>query len=70
MEGVQGSNGVFAYGAAGQYPNQTFGFSNYWVDVVFNTTATDTVPPTVVSTYPVNGAASVPVNDSITATIL
>jgi hypothetical protein len=33
-----GGNGVYRYGASG-FPNSTFGATNYWVDVVFNTTA-------------------------------
>jgi hypothetical protein len=51
-----GPNGVFAYGAAGAFPNDTFGYSNYWVDVVFSTSASDTTPPTVSSTSPVANA--------------
>jgi len=39
-DGVSGGNGVYAYGAAGTFPNQTFNASNYWVDVVA------TIPPT------------------------
>jgi hypothetical protein len=30
-----GGNGVYAYGGAGSFPNQTFNANNYWVDVVF-----------------------------------
>ena len=48
-ENVQGSNSVFAYGAAGSYPSDTFGYSNYWIDVIFNTTSSDTTPPTIAS---------------------
>ena len=31
-----GGNGVYAYGAASAFPNNTFSAANYWVDVVFH----------------------------------
>ena len=34
QDGVSGGNGVYLYGAGG-FPTNTFGSSNYWVDVVF-----------------------------------
>lgn len=34
-DGADGGNGVFFYGAAGGFPNQTYNSSNYWVDVVW-----------------------------------
>ncbi|MGH8612180.1 MAG: DUF4082 domain-containing protein, partial [Gammaproteobacteria bacterium] len=38
--------GVFAYGTASTFPNQTFGAANYWVDVLFTTsTSTVNLPP-------------------------
>ncbi len=45
--GTDGGNGVYKYGATG-FPNSTYQSSNYWVDVVFDTTANDTTAPTVV----------------------
>jgi fibronectin type 3 domain-containing protein len=45
QDGVSGGNGVYLYGAGG-FPANTFGSSNYWVDVVFNSAAPDTTPPT------------------------
>jgi len=33
--GVDGLNGVYCYGAASCFPNQTYADSNYWVDVAF-----------------------------------
>ena len=33
--GVSGGNGVYAYGSASAFPNQTWNSTNYWVDVVF-----------------------------------
>lgn len=35
-----GGNGVFRYGAS-QFPNQSFGAANYWVDVLFSDTSLD-----------------------------
>ncbi|CAN7457392.1 DUF4082 domain-containing protein [Phenylobacterium sp. LjRoot219] len=32
---ASGGNGVYIYGAATQFPNQTYLASNYWVDVLF-----------------------------------
>ena len=39
--GVDGSNGVYIYGASA-FPNQTYDATNYWVDVIFNTTVAPT----------------------------
>lgn len=41
---TSGGNGIFSYGAAGTFPINSFGNSNYWVDVVFQ--ATGAPPPT------------------------
>lgn len=45
---TSGGNGVYKYGAAGQFPTDTYNASNYWVDVVFqpDTTPTPTNTPT------------------------
>ena len=53
-------NGVYQYGAGG-FPNNTFNATNYWVDVVFDTTGTpgDTTPPTVVGVSPPGGGVGV-----------
>jgi hypothetical protein len=37
--GVDGPNGVFAYGPSTTFPNQTFAAANYWVDVVWQPAA-------------------------------
>ncbi len=34
-DGVQGGNGVYAYGPAGSFPTGSWNRSNYWVDVLF-----------------------------------
>ena len=36
--GIDGGNGVYLYGASG-FPNSTYQATNYWVDVVFGTSA-------------------------------
>ncbi len=38
-------NGVYSYGSSSTFPTQTFGATNYWVDVVVNGPV-DTIPPT------------------------
>ena len=46
------ANGVFQYGASA-FPTGSYNATNYWVDVVFNTTGgADTTAPTVVSKAP------------------
>jgi hypothetical protein len=35
QDGVSGGNGVYAYSAASAFPVNTYGSTNYWVDVVF-----------------------------------
>jgi len=37
--GEDGPNGVFMYGSSSSFPTQTFSSANYWVDVVFATSA-------------------------------
>jgi hypothetical protein len=37
QNGVHGGNGVYRYGASSGFPDQTWAASNYWVDVVFET---------------------------------
>ena len=39
-----GGNGVYAYGSSNPFPNNTYSASNYWVDVVFSPSATQTPP--------------------------
>ncbi|GAA3110283.1 DUF4082 domain-containing protein [Streptosporangium carneum] len=54
------SAGVYAYGSW-QMPDRTYGGSNYWVDPVFVTSpGTDTIPPGVNNTDPLDGESSVP----------
>ena len=39
--GTSGSNGVYRYGTGGGFPTSTYKSSNYWVDVVFGTAASN-----------------------------
>ena len=56
-----GGNGVYRYAIGGGFPTTSYRSSNYWVDVVFATTAADTVKPTVTARTPATGATGVPV---------
>jgi hypothetical protein len=52
-----GGNGVYAYGGSPSFPTQSFGATNYWVDVVFQTTRpADSTPPRVESVSPADGS--------------
>ena len=53
------NGGVYAYGSSTIFPTNTYGGSNYWVDVDYQPTAT---APTVNSTAPVAGSSSNPVS--------
>ncbi|GAA2109871.1 hypothetical protein GCM10009841_31480 [Microlunatus panaciterrae] len=66
-DGTDGGNGVYRYGASG-FPNSTYRSSNYWVDVVFDTSSVDTTAPVVVAQSPAAGASGVPTTTSVTAT--
>ena len=58
--GASGGNGVYIYGAATAFPNNTFNASNYWVDVVFSTgPATAPAAPTGVTATAGAGSAQV-----------
>lgn len=68
-EGVDGSNGVYAYSSTTTFPTQTYNSENYWVDVVFNTTiGPDVTAPVVSSVSPANGLSGVSPTTSISAT--
>jgi hypothetical protein len=68
-DGVAGGNGVYQYGGASAFPNSTYNSSNYWVDVVFTTTApADTTAPTITARAPVAGATGVAASSTVSAT--
>ena len=43
---TSGGNGVYQYGATG-FPTNSFNATNYWVDVVFAASLSDTTPPVI-----------------------
>jgi hypothetical protein len=78
-DGVSGSNGVYAYASSTVFPTATYNATNYWVDVVFSTTAVtppppppppvaDTTAPTVTATSPAAGATGISRTANLTAT--
>ena len=73
LGGADGPNGVYKYGPSGGLFSgggpDSFGDTNYWVDVVFaNTVAPDTTPPTISSRTPAGGAGGVSTSANPTAT--
>jgi Domain of unknown function (DUF4082)/Bacterial Ig-like domain len=66
QDGADGSNGVYKYGAAG-FPTAGFASSNYWVDVVYDTSTSDTTKPTVTAKQPAAGATGVDTSTDVTA---
>jgi hypothetical protein len=64
--GTEGGNGVYRYGASG-FPTSAYQATNYWVDVVFDTTAADTRAPALSSRGPAAGASGVAVTTAVTA---
>jgi hypothetical protein len=67
-DGTDGSNGVYRYGTGGGFPSNSYQSTNYWVDVVYNTSVNDTTPPTVTSSNPAAQATDVPASTNVTAT--
>ncbi|WP_050855606.1 Ig-like domain-containing protein, partial [Gillisia limnaea] len=56
QSGTDGPNGVYRYSGTPAFPNQNYQSSNYWVDVVFNTSSATNTPPAVAITAPANNA--------------
>ena len=66
--GTAGGNGVYLYGAGG-FPTNSFNAANYWVDVIFNTSAVgDVTNPTVVSRVPAANDVDVLITSPVTVT--
>jgi len=65
--GTDGSNGVYLYGGGG-FPTNAYQSSNYWVDVLFDTSANDTIAPTVASRAPTPDSSGAPGTAPVTAT--
>ncbi|SNY38319.1 Ig-like domain-containing protein [Paractinoplanes atraurantiacus] len=68
-DGEDGANGIYRYGTGGGFPTNTYQSANYWVDVVFETSAADTTPPTVTGTSPASGDTGVATTATISATL-
>ncbi len=69
QNGVSGGNGVYAYGSSSSFPNSSYQSTNYWVDVVFNTTGpADSTPPTVTASSPVSGSTGVALGGAVSVT--
>lgn len=66
--GTEGGNGVYRYGGGGGFPSSTYNSSNYWVDVVFTSSGSDTTAPTVTDRQPADGTTAVPVSAAPSAT--
>ncbi len=67
--GVDGSNGVYTYGATPAFPTSTYQGENYWVDVVFSLVPPpDSTPPTVTAVFPAAGATQVDPAAPVTVT--
>ena len=56
-DGVSGGQGVYRYGSASVFPNNTFNSENYWVDVVY-ATGTPTAPSAPTNVTATAGDAS------------
>ncbi|MFE7168676.1 DUF4082 domain-containing protein [Streptomyces sp. NPDC057616] len=66
--GTDGGNGVFHYGSTSAFPNSQSSGSNYWVDVVLDTSTASTNPPTVTATSPTSGATGTSITAPVSAT--
>lgn len=62
-DGVSGVNGVFAYGAASNFPSQGWNSSNYWVDVVFNANTTSALTKTLAAPQLLPAPEALPVSE-------
>ena len=57
QSGTDGSNGVYRYSATPTFPNLTYQSSNYWVDVVYNTTTNGNLSPNVSLVSPADNSS-------------
>ena len=66
--GVDGGNGVYAYGFVSSFPNSSYASTNYWVDVVYVPKGASLPAPTITATVPANAAGGVPIISGLSAT--
>ena len=65
----EGGNGVYRYtGSPSTFPNNTYQGENYWVDVVYTESSSDTIAPTVTTRVPASGTTAVATTARPTAT--
>jgi hypothetical protein len=65
QNGLAGGNGVYRYGPS-SFPTASFAAGNYWVDVVFDREATDTIAPTAIYQVPAPALLNVPIDAATT----
>ncbi len=65
-DGVNGGDGVYAYGPNGTFPTGSYNATNYWVDVVFTPSGVATTP-TVTGETPAPNATNMSVTTAVTA---
>ncbi|MEU6352779.1 DUF4082 domain-containing protein [Streptomyces sp. NPDC047072] len=68
QSGTDGGNGVYKYSSTSAFPSSASSGSNYWVDVVLDTSTASTTPPTVSSTSPTSGATDASITTPVSAT--
>jgi methionine-rich copper-binding protein CopC len=61
-------NGVYLYGSSPAFPSSTFNASNYWIDVVFATSAVDNIAPAITARVPAPGTTAVVRSSPISVT--
>ncbi len=65
--GPSGGNGVYRYSATTTFPTSSYNSTNYWVTPVY-VVPPDITPPALAATSPANGASSVVVGSTVSAT--
>src|SRR6185503_902264 len=63
-----GPNGLYAYSSTPVFPSGNSQEENYWVDVIFNNTASDNIAPLVIANTPANNTSAVNINPTLSVT--
>ena len=61
-------NGLYRYVVGGGFPSTSFNSTNYWVDVVFNDSVSDSTAPTVTAKTPTAGQSGVNLTTTVNVT--
>jgi hypothetical protein len=64
--GIDGSDGIFTYGATSSYPTSTYNSANYWVDLIYAPSSTYTIAGTI--SGPAGAGANVSLGGTSSAT--